>query len=173
MLLASYTGTRPGLQGLANRAIRVRLGGPYSHTELVFEPDDDVDGLMPDRTCAAGADGSLWCGSSVAAEPMPDYSARRAGRTGGVRMKRMVLDQARWELLPLTGDAWRAARWFREHEGSLYDWQLVFGFLAWMVPQKAARWSCSEAVAAAAGFPDPERFDPCTLRAAVAWAPPG
>lgn len=172
MLLASYTGTRPGLQGLANRAIRFRLGGPYSHTELVFEPDDDVDGLMPDGTCAAGADGSLWCGSSVAAEPMPDYSTRRAGRTGGVRMKRVALDPTRWELLPLAGDAWRAARWFREHQGAPYDWQLIAGFLAWVVPQKSARWTCSEAVAAAAGFPDPQRFDPCTLRAAVARCAP-
>ncbi len=172
MLLASYTGTRPGLQGLANRAIRFRLGGPYSHTELVFEPDDDVDGLMPDGTCAASVDGALWCGSSVAAEMMPSYSARRVGRQGGVRMKRVLLDPERWDVLPLTGDAWRAAKWFREHDGALYDWQLILGFLAWVIPQKAARWTCSEAVAAAAGFPEPERFDPCTLRAAVARGAP-
>lgn len=168
MLLASYTGTRPGLQGLANRAIRLRLGGPYSHTELVFEPGDGVDALMPDGTCAAGPDGALWCGSSVAAEPVPVHSARRAGRTGGVRLKRVVLEPARWELLPLPGDAQRAARWFLQHQGALYDWQLVLGFVAWAIPQKASRWTCSEAVAAAAGFPDPERFDPCVLRAAAA-----
>ncbi|AVS68119.1 hypothetical protein C8245_22850 [Paracidovorax avenae] len=168
MKLASYTGTRPGLQGLANRAIRFRLSGIYSHTELVFEESDDVADLMPDGTCAAGGDGSLWCGSSVAAEPVPAYSARRAGRTGGVRMKRVVLEPARWELLPLPGDAQRAARWFLEHQGALYDWQLVLGFVAWVIPQKASRWTCSEAVAAAVGFPDPQRFDPCVLRAACA-----
>lgn len=167
MLLASYSGTRPGLQGLANRAIRFRLGGAYSHTELVFEPGDGVDVLMPDGTCAAGGDGALWCGSSVAAEPVPAHSARRAGRTGGVRLKRVVLEPDRWELLPLPGDAQRAARWFLEHQGALYDWQLVLGFVAWAIPQKASRWTCSEAVAAAAGFPDPQRFDPCVLRAAV------
>lgn len=36
MRLASYTATRPGLQGLFNRAVRWWLHGPYSHTELVF-----------------------------------------------------------------------------------------------------------------------------------------
>lgn len=36
MRLASYTGTRPGLAGLFNRAVRWWLHGKYSHTELVF-----------------------------------------------------------------------------------------------------------------------------------------
>lgn len=68
MKLASYKATRPGLQGVANRLIRWRLRGPYSHNELVFEPGDGVAALMPDGTCAADARGALWCASSVAAE---------------------------------------------------------------------------------------------------------
>lgn len=36
MRLASYKGTRPGLSGLFNVATRWWLGGPYSHTELIF-----------------------------------------------------------------------------------------------------------------------------------------
>ena len=36
MKLASYKGTRPGLAGLFNIAVRWWLGGKYSHTELVF-----------------------------------------------------------------------------------------------------------------------------------------
>lgn len=168
MLLASYTSTRPGIQGLANRAIRFRLRGAYSHTELVFEPGDGVGALMPDGSCGFGANGSLWCASSVAAEHMPSYSSRRSGRTGGVRFKRVVLDSERWDILPVTGDSEKSAKWFLDHQGALYDWQLVIGFLAWVIPQKYSRWSCSEAVAAALCFEDPARFDPCTLRSAIA-----
>ncbi len=65
MLLASYTSTRPGLQGVANRVIRLRLSGLYSHNELVFFPGDGVDHLMPDGTCEP-IDGAYWAWSSVA-----------------------------------------------------------------------------------------------------------
>ena len=64
MLLASYKSTRPGLQGLANVLIRLRLGGIYSHCELVFQPGDGVDHLMPDGTTAPDENGALWCVSS-------------------------------------------------------------------------------------------------------------
>jgi hypothetical protein len=168
MLLASYKSTRPGLQGLANRAIRLRLRGPYSHTEVVFEPHDQVGRLMPDGTTAPGADGGLWCASSVAAERLPAHSPRRAGRVGGVRFKRIVLDPGHWDLLPLPFDAVRAATWFHAHQGALYDWQLILGFLSWLIPGKAGRWTCSEASAEATDYPDSERFDPCNLRASVA-----
>jgi len=168
MLLASYKSTRPGLQGLANRAIRLRLRGIYSHTEVVFEPQDRVGHLMPDGTTARGADGSLWCASSVAAERLPAHSPRRAGKVGGVRFKRIALDPAHWDVLPLPFDSGRAASWFHAHQGALYDWQLILGFVSWLIPGKAGRWTCSEASAEAASFPDSERFDPCALRAAVA-----
>lgn len=36
MLIASYIGNRPGVQGLFNRAVRAGLRIPYSHNELVF-----------------------------------------------------------------------------------------------------------------------------------------
>jgi hypothetical protein len=172
MLLASYKSTRPGLQGLANRAIRLRLRGPYSHTEVVFEPHDQVGCLMPDGTTAPGADGGLWCASSVAAERLPDYSPRRAGRSGGVRFKRIVLDPDRWDVRRVACSPAMAAQWFKDHEGELYDWQLILGFLAWLIPHKATRWTCSEACAAALAVPEDEawRFDPANLEAAAgAW----
>lgn len=40
MKLASYVGTRPGLQGLFNKLVRAILAAPESHSELVF-----TDGL--------------------------------------------------------------------------------------------------------------------------------
>lgn len=166
MKLASYTGTRPGVQGIANRAIRLRLRGQISHSECVFLPGDGVDDLMPDGSCDP-VDGMLWCASSVAAERMPAWSARRPGRIGGVRFKRIRLDAARWLVRPYPRDPVAAALWFRAHEGDLYDWQLALGHLAWVIPGRAERFNCSEAVAAAGLIPDEWRFDPCVLDAAV------
>lgn len=48
--------------GLGNVLIRLRLRGPYSHSEIVFEPGDGVDHLMPDGTCALDVTGAL-CGA--------------------------------------------------------------------------------------------------------------
>ena len=172
MLIASYKVTRPGLQGLANRVIRLRLRSIYSHTEVVFEPSDPVGHLMPDGTTARGADGSLWCASSVAAEALPEHSPRRAGKVGGVRFKRIVLSPDHWDVRRLAANPVSAAQWFRAHEGELYDWQLILGFVSWVIPQKALRWACSEASAAALGAPEGEawRVDPASLEVASdAW----
>ena len=80
MKLASYTGTRPGVIGLGNILIRWRLKGDYSHNEVVFEPGDGVDHLMPDGTCASDADGALWCVSSTGLDRIPTWSRARPGR---------------------------------------------------------------------------------------------
>jgi len=167
MLLASYTATRPGLQGLANMAIRARLRGPYSHSEIVWEPGDHVDGWMPDRTCAPDADGALWCLSSVATETLPKWSRRRAGHRGGVRFKRIVLDPGKWRLQPIAANPLQSIMRAMSIEGALYDWQEVAGYIAWIIPQKDGRWSCAAACAFIAGMGDPWRFDPCNLAAAV------
>lgn len=172
MQLASYKSTRPGLQGIANRIIRLRLRGPYSHTEVVFEPGDGVDHLMPDGSCAPDANGALWCASSVAAEALPAHSPRRPGKTGGVRFKRIALDPSRWGMQRVAAPPLQAAQWFKQHEGELYDRQLILGFVSWVIPHKATRWTCSKAGAAALGVPhgDAWRFDPVNLSAAAgAW----
>ena len=71
MQIAGFVGTRPGWQGVANRLIRARLSGAYSHTELVFESHDPVAAYMPDRSTQPDAAGALWSASSVAAERLP------------------------------------------------------------------------------------------------------
>lgn len=164
MQLASYHSTRPGLQGIANRLIRWRLRGPYSHNEIIFEPGDGVDDLMPDGSCAP-VDGALWCVSSVAAERMPAWSRRRPGALGGVRFKRVKIDPAKWDVIPLPGSARDAATRASVCEGEMYDWQLIAGFLNWLIPDKSGRWTCNELCAWCAGILDPWRFDPCALHA--------
>ncbi len=167
MKLASYHGTRAGLMGLGNVLIRLRLRGRYSHSEVVFEPGDGVDHLMPDGTCEPDASGALWCVSSTGLEHIPPWSARRPGKRGGVRFKRIALG-AKWTLDATPASPHQAAQWARDNQGRLYDWQLILGFLAWVVPHKRSRVMCSEACAEMLGLPDAWRFDPCALRAAVA-----
>ncbi len=168
MLLASYKSTRPGIQGVANRVIRWRLRGPYSHSEIVFEPGDRVGQWMPDGTCQPDADGALWCVSSVAVERMPAWSKRRAGRCGGVRFKRIKLDPARWDTVHLTHfDPRHTAAAGRFMEGHLYDWQGVLGFASWLIPHKRQRWSCAELCAELPGVAGSWRFDPCSLHFAM------
>lgn len=140
MKLASYHGTRAGLMGLGNMLIRLRLRGPYSHSEIVFEPGDGVDHLMPDGTCEPDASGALWCVSSTGLERIPPWSKRRPGKRGGVRFKRIALGE-KWALDPVSNPE-QAARWAVENEGRLYDWQLILGFLAWAVPTVLRIKSC-------------------------------
>lgn len=168
MKLASFHGTRPGLYGWANILIRWRLGGVYSHSEIVFEPGDGVDHLMPDGTCAPDADGALWCASSTGLEVLPAWSKRRAGRRGGVRFQRRVLD-GQWTLDAVRACPLHAARWASDNEGRLYDWQLIIGFLAWLVPHKQSRVLCHEACAEMLGLQDAWRFDSCVLQSLAVW----
>lgn len=166
MKLASYIGTRKGLMGVGNFLIRLRLGGLESHTEIMFEPGDGVDHLMPDKTCAPDKDGAYWHFSSVGLEKMPDYS-KRAGKLGGVRFKRIVPDP-KWVYDPTIADPVFAATRAKELEGSLYDWQAVFRYLIWIIPNKLSRGMCSEIAAELLGIPkeDAYLFDPRTIRAA-------
>ena len=169
MLLASYKSTRPGIQGIANRIIRWRLRGIYSHSEIVFEPTDLVDDLMPDGS-AAPVDGALWCVSSVAAERLPAWSQRRAGRMGGVRFKRIALSPERWDFVRLHGDARQAAVRARLIEGDPYDWPGVLGFVWWPIRAWASWWSCAELCAHLLGLDEPWRMDPCSLHRVAQWA---
>jgi hypothetical protein len=159
---AYYISTRPGLIGLANVLIRWRLRGLESHCELVFLPGDGVDHLMPDGTTQP-VNGAYWCASSVAGERLPSWSRRRAGELGGVRFKRIVLDPDRWMELQSDADPVAAAEWVKSHEGALYDWRLIVGFIAWFFPNKSDRYTCHEVVAAGEGIAEGWRFDPCSL----------
>jgi len=173
---AFYTGTRSGWRGIGNVLVRWRLRSQISHCELVFEPGDGVDALMPHDgktmlPTAQPIDGAHWCASSSAAEPIPPWSKRRPGKTGGVRFKRInVHDPSKWLLVDLDhAGALFAAEWFREHEGALYDWQAIVGFLAWPIPEKQGRWSCHEAVGAALDIFGSNRLDPASLCEVLTW----
>ena len=169
MKLASYVGIRPGIMGVGNLLIRLRLRGVVSHNEVVFEPADgpQVAALMPDGSLEPDANGALWCYSSVGLERLPVRSPRRGGHVGGTRFKRINLNGPRWALDPVGGDAVQTARMAVMRQGTLYDWQYIASFLGWFIPHKASRTACSEECAAVLGFEEAHRFDPCLLRAVV------
>ena len=176
MKAAFYTRTGGGWRGIGNVLVRWRLRSQISHCELVFEPGDGVDDLMPrdGQTMLPTTQpvaGEYWCASSSATDPMPTWSPRRAGKSGGVRFKRIdVSDASKWLLVDVPwADARRAAQWFVDHQGALYDWQGIVGFIAWPVPDKTDRWSCHEACAAALGHPAPSRTDPAALCETLLW----
>lgn len=171
MKAAFLTGsTQPWYFALGNASVRRRLGSRISHVELVFEPGDGVDHLMPDGTTEPDASGAYWTGSSVAGQRLPEWSPRRPGRRGGVRFKRTVLSPSEWILVDLPGaNPLHAAMDLHAKQGALYDWQLILGFLAWPIRQKEHRWACHEIVGYALGLPEPDRFDPASLYAAIRW----
>lgn len=168
---ASYIGTRPGLMGLGNALIRLRLRGNASHCETVFEPGDGVDHLMPDGTCEPDSDGRLWAFSSVGLERLPEYSPRRAGKIGGARFKRInFADQSKWETVPVQAQPLLAARTAVDMQGERYDWLHILSFIAWPIKQDADRSTCAETCARLLGLYQPHRFDPCSLHEIVrAW----
>lgn len=126
-----------GRQRLFNRLIAWFLNGPYSHCELVLET---VEGLS---TCVSSSQSD-----------------------GGVRLKKMALEPAHWDLVAVRGDTLVALRWLVAHEGNGYDLWGLLGFIGRRGEAAGNREFCSEAVAAMLGWPDPWRFDPMTLYAA-------
>lgn len=130
MKLASFKGTRPGIAGLFSIGCRWWLGGPYTHTELVF------------------SDG--WAGTSRSVE-------------GGVVLHKITYPDDEWDLIEIDGDESLARAWFALHAGAKFDYLGLAGFVLSRGTHEGQRWFCSEAVAASLGFPEPFRFDPCTL----------
>lgn len=170
MLLASYVKIRPGIQGIGNIAIQWRLDTVHSHSELVFEPGDGVDDLMPDKTTDP-INNEYWCGSSVFGEKMPNHSTDpnnptpRAGESGGVRLKRIDVSSDKWMTVKIDPAYTRAAaQWFVANQGVKYDYLLIAKYALWVLPHnKDDRVMCSESVAAALGFLEPHRIDPAML----------
>lgn len=166
MKLLSYISVQDGLKGLANYAIRVRLDSLISHTEVMFEPGDMVDKLMPDGTCQPDDHGYYWCASSVAAEKLPEWSKIRAGESGGVRFKRINPNNGKWLQVDSYKDPIFAARKFKELEGIRYDWMLISKYMFWPISNKLDRRVCSEISAESLGYEEPWRFDPASLHQA-------
>lgn len=140
MKVAFYKGTKPGLAGVFNLAVRWWTGGPYSHCELVV---------------AEYSDGSCSCWSS-------------ANLDDGVRKKVITFDPAVWDFIEVPDSLkGRAVAWFFDHDGDGYDTLGLFGFVGPRGDGDKGKWWCSEALAASLGFEDPWRYDPNTLAAVL------
>lgn len=164
MKIASYKGTRAFPFNIGNILIRLRLRGDYSHTELVFEPGDNVAEFMPDKSLEITSEG-FWSISAVALEKLPEYSKKRAGKVGGVRFKRINFDPSNWDIIevPKSVSAQQVAKLANELEGDKYDWMLIGSFLAWFLRNESKRFTCNELIAYLLGIKEPWRLDPCSL----------
>jgi hypothetical protein len=139
MIIAFYKGTRPGLQGLFNRAVRWWTNGPYSHCEVVL---------------FTKADGYSVCASSSQMD-------------GGVRVKLIKLNQDRWDLIEVDFDSDVAAEWFYARIGKKYDTLGLFGFVWRRADGHKDKFICSESAAASMGIKEPWRYDPNTFAAVL------
>lgn len=79
----------------------------------------------------------------------------------GVRFKQIDYKPENWDFLTLPDDLHDNARaWFAEYEGQGYD---IWGNVAFVLPfvhHSARKWFCSEAVAAAFGMSDANKYGP-------------
>lgn len=83
----------------------------------------------------------------------------------GVRIANLNVCTPNWDCIEVEGDIPAAWDWFEQHKGQPYDLLGDFGFIWRPLAGSRRKWFCSEAVAAALGFPQPWRFDPNTLYA--------
>jgi hypothetical protein len=86
---------------------------------------------------------------------------------GGVRLKRIDIKADHWDITPINGDEKSARHWFEIHQGQGFDLLGLLGFVWRRNTEHRGRWFCSEACAAALGFSEPHRFDPCSLPVAL------
>lgn len=82
---------------------------------------------------------------------------------GGVRLKRIEFDPAKWDVIAIEGDEAAALSWFFDHDMDGYDLLGMFWFVFGGLRQDRRKWTCSEACGAALQIKDPWRFDPCQL----------
>ncbi|KRC30693.1 hypothetical protein [Acidovorax sp. Root217] len=80
---------------------------------------------------------------------------------GGVRLKRIDFDPAKWDFIEIPDHLEPAARaWFEQHKGEGYDLLGNLRFVFWMVRESAKDWFCNEAQLAALGFREAWRHGP-------------
>lgn len=128
-----------GRTRLFDRLVQWWTRSPYSHCELVF-------GILPN--------GQAECATSSKMD-------------GGIRIKLMELNPGRWDLVDIPwADEGAARDWFQLHLGEGYDVQGLLGFIA-PISGRGSKWFCSEACAAALGYPDSWRFSPGILHSAL------
>lgn len=124
-----------GKDRLFDRMVQWWTRSDYSHCEAIVEEK---------------ADGSMVCWSSSCLD-------------GGVRIKEMKLNPAKWDIVEVSADLGRVRLWFTLHQGKSYDfWGLAGCVLRCLSPSRD-KWFCSSAVAAAIGYDEPWRVTPADL----------
>lgn len=166
MLLAGYKGTQKGLAGISNRLIRLRLASIYSHTEIVIQAKDNLELHLPDKDAGDDTKNIHWSISASAFDIMPEYSIYRAGKRGGVRLKKIEFDVNKWDFVEIHGDPMEIFLRFKKIEGLPYNHLLNYYFLNWKFNYLAFKnksRNCSQTNAEMIGLEEAARFDPANL----------
>ena len=102
------------------------------------------------------------CSHVVVVRALGIFDMRVADATllRGVRASRWAkFDPALWVFYLLPDDATVVHGWFDAHDGAKYDLLGLFGFILRRIRGSPRAWWCTEAVAQAAAYPDPWRWD--------------
>ncbi len=170
MKIATYKAIRPGIQGIGSWAVQKATHSIYSHSEVIFEPGDDVEAWMPDGSLEQGKDGTFWAFGSTASDIMPAWSKRRVGRRGGCRFKRIEFQQNKWDFVDVDTNVVSVVDVIaacKAVEGLAYDWRHIGSFLGpianFIFRQSGDKYTCAEVIAMAVGLGVPELFHPYLL----------
>lgn len=93
------------------------------------------------------------------------YSGSSSWLDGGVRLKKIDFDPAKWDLFDIGTDAMEAfaLHWFLTNQGAKFDLLGLLGFIWRRGTRDNGKWFCSASVAAALGYEESYRIDPCLL----------
>jgi hypothetical protein len=163
MKIAFYKGKNTGIKGIFSKIIRYWDRTHYSHVEVLFEPDDN---LIPYTSLVSDIKQFQSTSMFLCASAYPFFGV-------GFNLKQFSVSE--WDIVDYRKTAQISAEgvehitpqdvfnWFYKHSKSGYDYWGLFGFIVRRIGGNKKRWFCSEAVAAALGFPEPHRFTPSIL----------
>ena len=104
----------------------------------------------------------------VATDTWKCYSS--SAMDGGVRIKNIRIDSAKWELIPFDPAlGGRCDEWMAAHIGKKYDWLGIFGQVFKRVGQNESKFYCNEAIQGMLGLIG--NYNPASLLLALKNAP--
>jgi hypothetical protein len=121
-------------EDLFDRLVSWKMQAPYTHVEAIIEAGSVTPYMV---------------------------SASSSLRDGGVRMKRIDFTTGKWDIIDVPSiDKDKVVDWFYMHRGEKYN---IRGLIDFVVPfpikSKENTWFCDQAIAAAIGLKDCNRFD--------------
>lgn len=81
-------------------------------------------------------------------------------RDGGVRMKAILLEEDKWDVLDIDGNRAKAVTWYLSNVNKKYDWLGAITSVLPITLNFKNKFFCSEALAYMLGLPTPQKQTP-------------